>query len=239
MKNTDIKEVKWNSNEVVALYKGHNLIYSKKQNEPDEPVYGVNTLAGSFTEPGQFTINTGTGTVNIIVDNSLRFCQDVGELTGWCNKMFYKEKRLKTITSFPDLSNAVYDLTFMFASCSNLTSINIRITPNIADVACMFNNDSLLTTLNLSDSDFSGIYSTTNMFGNCFALKTVTGTISGISQSLDLHWSPLTYDSQMVFLNGLAEVNETKTITLNDNNHLYNAEDILMVVDKGWTIAYA
>ena len=84
-----------------------------------------------------------------------------------------------------------------------------------------FKNCKNLTTLRIDGTaDFSGItaFHSSNyanaMFLNCTSLTTIIGTITGISSDLYMAACPLTADSAMVILNGLATVTTQKTLTL-------------------------
>lgn len=50
-------------------------------------------------------------------------------------------------------------------------------------------------------------------FAFCSNLKNVIGSLSGIKMDLSLNVSPLTNESAMIFINGLATVDKAKTIT--------------------------
>lgn len=69
-------------------------------------------------------------------------------------------------------------------------------------------------------ADLSGLNGTTNDFSNafnqCTSLTTISGGIVGISQSISFQHCPLTADSAMVIINGLADLTGQtgKTLTL-------------------------
>lgn len=78
------------------------------------------------------------------------------------------------------------------------------------------------------------------MFYNCPKLTTITGPITGITQSIDLKESPLTHDSAMVLMNGLNTVTETKTITFKPTTYETLTEaEIAAATAKGWTVKSA
>jgi surface protein len=80
----------------------------------------------------------------------------------------------------------------------------------------MFYNCVALTTLDLGNFDTSAVTSMSYMFYNCVALTTITGVISGIKISLSFSSSPLSRESALVIINGLADLTgETaQTLTL-------------------------
>lgn len=76
------------------------------------------------------------------------------------------------------------------------------------------------------------------MFYYCDNLTNVIGTFEGLYTGLDLHYSPLTAQSAMVFINGLAEVEETKTLRLSATTYdALTPEQIAIATSKGWTVS--
>lgn len=332
MKNTDIKEVKWNNDEVVALYKGHNCIYQKEL---------CNVLAGSYTKSGSYTFrynNTQNIPITLAADNTFSRKVDIDRMTT-CYQMFYKQSYLKTLTSFPDTSK-VTNMGYMFCGCTGLESLdltNIKTanvtymsnmfwgvalksldlrtfnTKQVTDMSEMFAYSSLeninlskfntgnvttmaemfracrsldsidlssfntsnvtnmnatflscvFTTLDISNFDVSNVTNMDSMFSSCFNLKTlilgdfdmgrvvntnfmftydnnlttIQGNITNIRVDLDLSVSPLTNDSAMVIINGLADVTATRTLSLRYT--AYNKltdEQLLLATSKGWTV---
>lgn len=109
-----------------------------------------------------------------------------------------------------------------------------------ADASRMFYNCAALTTLDMGGWDTSKVTNMNNMFNYCEALTTVTGPITGIKRTLYLGYSPLTNESAMVFINGLAEVSETRTITFKATTYATLTEaQIAIATSKGWTVASA
>jgi surface protein len=104
----------------------------------------------------------------------------------------------------------------------------------------MFFNCAALTTLDLGNFDTSAVTSMSNMFYNCAALTTITGVISGIKISLSFSSSPLSRESALVIINGLADLTgETaQTLTLSSTTKvLLTDADKLIATNKNWTIA--
>jgi hypothetical protein len=78
------------------------------------------------------------------------------------------------------------------------------------------------------------------MFNNCYALTTITGVISGIKISLNISHSPLSRESALVIINGLADLTEgtAQTLTLSSTTKaLLTDADKLIATNKNWTIA--
>lgn len=99
-----------------------------------------------------------------------------------------------------------------------------------------------LATLNAEGSDWSGSSNFTNTFYNISTtLKDITGTITGISQSLSLSSSSaLTRDSLLVLINGLKDLTGQtgKTLTLHATAKArLTADDIAIATAKNWTVS--
>lgn len=185
MKSTDIKEVKYNGNEVIALYKGGNLIYRKQDDTPPG-----NVLAGSFTEAGNYTFTYNTSYIQPIslnADLTFRTNVDVESVVSY-NKMFNIQRKLNSIDLFPDTPN-VTDLSFMFNCCSALTKVNLTnlIGKNVTDVTCMFSDCSALREVKLSNFNTENVATMTLMFSGCSSLKELdltsfnTGKVTSMS----------------------------------------------------------
>ncbi|MCD7721791.1 MAG: DUF285 domain-containing protein, partial [Prevotellaceae bacterium] len=109
---------------------------------------------------------------------------------------------------------------------------------------------SSLTSLKLGDKwDMTKVTDFSYMFRNCASLTDVTGTVTGLGAgvtsssstytTLDLSSCPLTRESALVFLNGLASgCKYDMTITFSSTTYaLLTDEDIKIATDKGWTVA--
>lgn len=131
----------------------------------------------------------------------------------------------------------------IFSGCIKLQEVSLRnlITTNIQDMSSMCMSCDALTQLYLGDNwDMRSVTGTTYMFDYCRNLTTVDGKISNISVNIDLHYSPLTNDSAMVFINGLAKVTSRKTISFSKTTYAtLTDEQRKIATDKGWTIASA
>lgn len=88
--------------------------------------------------------------------------------------------------------------------------------------------------------DFSDATAFTNFTINATSLTTITGTMTGISASIDFSYNPLTHDSAMVVIEGLAQVSTSKTVTFKTTTYaLLSEDDIAVATDKGWNVASA
>lgn len=88
--------------------------------------------------------------------------------------------------------------------------------------------------------DFDKATNTANIFAGCSALVNVQGTIRNIKRSLDIKVTPLTNESAMVFINGLAEVESPQTITFSAATYAtLTPEQIALAESKNWIVAKA
>lgn len=75
------------------------------------------------------------------------------------------------------------------------------------------------------------------MFWRQTLLKNVIGQFNGTKVDLRLDDCPLTNASAMVFINGLAEVSEAKTITFKSTTYdTLTPEQIAVATSKGWNV---
>ena len=162
-----------------------------------------------------------------------------------------------------DTSN-VTNMYRMFEDCAGLTSLDVSNfdTSNVTNMGCMFWGCQNITSLDVSNFDTSNvtnmgymfIYCTRlidlylnfnvgntegfqQMFGDCISLTNVVGKFEGTENNLDLHYSPLTAASAMVFINGLATVTEKRTLKLSATTYdSLTPEQIAIATSKGWTV---
>lgn len=140
-----------------------------------------------------------------------------------------------------DTSN-ITSMAMLFYGCKSLTTIDISSLDKskVTIINDIFFNCQSLETLNLGDWDMSNITEMDYPFAFCSNLKNVIGSLSGIKIDLSLNVSPLTNESAMIFINGLATVDEAKTITFKATT--YNTltdEQKAIATNKGWTIKSA
>ena len=141
-----------------------------------------------------------------------------------------------------DLSNfdtsKVTNMSSMFLGTWNLTSLDLSNfdTSNVADMHYMFDYNSELIDLYMNfnvrlNKDF------TDIFFGCNKLTNVVGKFEGTKLDLDLQYSPLTAQSAMVFINGLATVTEKRTLALSATTYdSLTTEQIAIATSKGWTV---
>ena len=93
-----------------------------------------------------------------------------------CYKWFYNCNNLTKIEGIENLNTVdVSDMTYMFAGCSGLTSLNLSKfnTQNVTDMCYMFYGCSGLTSLDLSKFDTQNVTDMPYMFSGCSALTTI------------------------------------------------------------------
>lgn len=182
-----------------------------------------------------------------------------------CIRMFSECRNLVSLdASKLRLSNTVTSMDSTFATmwkCTNLI-VNGIDTSNITSMKETFYNIYLIENLDISgfntskvtnmywlfagnhylqklslNFDVSKVVNMENIFVSCKELTTVTGVFEGTKVDLDLHYSPLTNESAMVFINGLANVGETKTIKFKSSTYnTLTPEQIAIATSKGWTV---
>ena len=153
--------------------------------------------------------------------------------------MFYNCNRLETL----DLSNfntsKVTDMNNMFYNCNRLETFDLSNfnTSKVTEMSYMFYECNNLKTLDLSNFNTSKVTKMSYMFYHCNSLGNVVGKFEGTKVDLDLESCPLTPDSAMVFINGLATVTEQRTLSLSRTTYdsLTN-EQIAIATAKGWTV---
>lgn len=166
------------------------------------------------------------------------------------HSMFDNCTSLKSVrfSELVDTSNVI-KMDYMFQYCESLTSLNLSYlnTSKVEDMNGIFKGCTSLISLDLSGWDVSNVksmnYSFTFYDSSCKVLTTVLGPITGIGASwtntinLDLSSSPLTNASAMVFINGLAEVTEAKTIQFKASTYdTLTPEQIAVATSKGWNV---
>ncbi len=128
----------------------------------------------------------------------------------------------------------------MFTYCIELTNLKLNgwDISGVRVLSSLFSDCYKLETLNINGWDFSNVMSFSSTFARCNSLSNVIGTICGIKSSIDLTAAPLTNDSAMVFINGLATVSASRTITFKKSTYdtLTDGQKSI-ATSKGWTIA--
>ena len=135
-------------------------------------------------------------------------------------------------------TSKVTNMSYMFNSCSRFTSLQTRYfdTSNVTDMSNMFGYcDSLMNLYMYYDT--SNVTDMSNMFVGDYKLENVIGRFEGTKVDLNLFHSPLTTDSAMVFIDGLATVTEKRTLSLKASTYdSLTAEQIAIATSKGWTV---
>lgn len=109
---------------------------------------------------------------------------------------------------------------------------------NVSDLNRMFENCNALTMVNLSELDMSQSKSLYWAFNGCSSLTNVIGPISGISTDVNLLGVPLTNESAMVFINGLAQVSSVRHLMLKTSTYnTLTPEQIAIATSKGWDVS--
>ena len=207
--NKDITKIYFQGNEIVALYKGDTLIFKKSSGGGKSIIRGK--VDDECTDENIIiTYNGNKVSLNINTDKTFEYDTDE-VLTNGMN-MFYRLGWIEKIdVSNFDTSN-VTNMYYMFIYCTRL--IDLYLNFNVGNT-----------------EDFQ------QMFGDCISLTNVVGKFEGTKYDLDLSSCSLTAQSAMVFINGLATVTETRTLSLSATTYdsLTN-EQIAIATSKGWTV---
>ena len=200
-----------------------------------------NIISGTTISEDEFSIKINGEEEITITPSERKFRYNLGdrEITSM-NKMFMDCSNLEGIDLSSMDKSKVTDLGSMFARCSKLKTINLS-SPNIytvEKVGNMFGSCESLETLNLRNLDFSGVKTYSLVFSRCNSLKTIIGPIFGIRGSFGFASCPLlTNESAMVIIEGLEEVEETKTIAFNKSTYnTITEEQIKIANDKNWNV---
>lgn len=149
-----------------------------------------------------------------------------------------------------DLSHCGYNnkvnFTSTFDTCG-AKKINISNfdTSNTVIMNQIFTRSPYLVEVNLGENwDMSNVTNNTNLFSYCSSLTTIKGKITnwGLKSTsvTNLSSSPLTNESAMVLINGLAKINSRQTFTFSKQTYsTLTDEQKKIATDKGWTIASA
>lgn len=163
---------------------------------------------------------------------------DTSKLTSL--KYFLAEERIMTKATVNNIDTSeVTTMDYAFTGCWNLEEVNLSNwdTSKVTSMRQLFYANRALTTLNIKGWDFSKVTVLSLAFDNCESLANVIGPISGISVNLTLSASPLTAESAMVFINGLANVSSAKTLSLKASTYdALTAEQIAVATQKGWVV---
>ena len=222
-----------------------------------EEAAAVTTLDGKFynnkdiikfNELRYFTGLTSLGykTVSGYAQGQLYGCTLLEEVTipvaniGNFNGAFRECPALKEIDITPTTATQLYCSSFaqLGQAKTALKKIKIPGGSYMTNIVSFVNRRYGLTTIEIDGvADWSNISNYTSAFYYCNALTTITGTITGINAGISFSNSPLTRESALVILNGLAprETNGNVTFSTTTKN-LLTDEDRAIATNKGWTI---
>lgn len=228
-------------------------------------VYKIKGTVTESSGNTQFDLFYNNGQrVNVKVNKDLTFETELQEPLTNANAMFKDMSYLETLDLNGLDTSQVTNMSSMFDVCSNLTSLDVSNfnTSNVTDMSIMLSGLYRIKSLNLTSFDTSNVTDMSNMlnynrnlidlylnfdissvesiyfiFDSDDNLTNVVGKFEGTKDDLDLSYSPLTAASAMVFINGLATVTTTRTLSLSATTYdsLTN-EQIAIATAKGWTV---
>lgn len=146
-----------------------------------------------------------------------------------------------TVVDLSDLetSNVTY-MPSVFYNCNGLTSVNLSNidTRKATNMNYIFYSCRNLASIDLSSFDMGSVTSANGMFQSCISLKNlVFGTNCRVS--MNFSQSPLTHESALSVINGLADVEEAQTVTFSKATYnTLSEEEIALATSKGWNIAH-
>lgn len=212
---------------------------------------GVYDVAGEAYKPVRVNVpqTAQSGTVKALFDA----LQKTNALF-----QYYNGTTVSELISFNDTAN-VRNMSSMFDSCYNLTTIPALDTSKVTNISFMFYNCSKLATIPVLDT--SSAKNMEGMFYGCNALKTIpdlnasvasntnnvfkkcTSLVSigmyGFTRSIDISSTALAHDALVAFLNqaGTAYDSSQKITMGADKLALLSDEEKAIATNKGWTLA--
>lgn len=153
--------------------------------------------------------------------------------------MFANNNSLLSVNVSDLNTSNVTNMGSMFTGCGELEALDLSgfDTSKVANMGMMFYNCTSLATLILTGWNFNACTTSNAVFYGCTSLTTIIGPVYNISTNLDLSKCPLTADSAMVIVNGLANVSSAKTISLKASTYdELTAEQIAVATQKGWAV---
>ena len=216
---TDLQEPLTNAN---AMFQGMSYLETLDLNGLDTSQ--VTNMGQMFSQSNYLKdIKLSSFDTSIVTDMSLMF--------NGCQKLTALD-----LTNFN--TSKVINMHGMFANCSSLKALDLTNfnTSNVININDMFYRCSILSDLYFN-CDVSKLNITDSPFGLCYSLTNVIGKFEGTKDNLYLSSCPLTAQSAMVFINGLATVTEKRTLELSRTTYdsLTN-EQIAIATSKGWTV---
>lgn len=154
------------------------------------------------------------------------------------NDMFAGCKSIKFLNLSSFDTSSVQGFESMFSLCHSLEELDLSNfdTSNARCMARMFSQCKNLTTLHLT-FDVPKVSDLRGMFEGCSSLANVSGYFTNIKDHIDLQDCPLTVNSALVFINGLAKVDNEHFILFHNSTYdLLSDMQIQMAYEKGWTV---
>lgn len=147
--------------------------------------------------------------------------------------MFYSCPNLTSVPLFN--TSKVISMRYMFHSCPNLTSVPSFDTSKVSNMSLMFYNCSSLTSV--PSFDASKVNDMSYMFSYCSKLVTIH--IINITTNLDISASTrFTREALLEIIGNLKTVTSTKTLRMGTTNLAkLTEEDKAIATNKGWTLA--
>lgn len=216
---------------------------------------GVKTYISNFVNPETkefaLEINSSDKNLQCLFNNNYKL-ERIYELpitneTTSLFKLFYGCTSLIEVPSFANLKN-INNMTQMFFNVYNVKEIdlsNIKINESLI-ISSMFMNNYInnLVTIKLSNWDFTNVIDKSMEIVGIFNnknfeyLENIIGPIYNYNWNVNMISSRrLTTDSAMVLINGLADIDGTRTIQFNISTfNTLTEEQIAIATAKGWSV---
>ena len=212
----------------------------------DSQVRG-NTTIQKFNEFKYFTGITGLCRGNSTTLGLFYNCTNLQEITiprsvvSNVKGAFRQCTSLKELDLTPLIGNS-FNINILLYSTVDMAYTKVKLPggdySSSGNLENAFRRAPLLTTIEIDGTaNFSGITSYTDCFYNDTGLTTIIGNITGISANINLSACPLTKESALVILNGLANTETTKTVTFSRTTKaLLTGADLSIATSKGWSV---
>ena len=129
----------------------------------------------------------------------------------------------------------------MFYFCQSLKSIDVSSfdTSNVTDMGYLFAQCSLIESLDISNFDASKVTRTDAMFAGMTRLNNLK-FMKNLKRSIILSHAPLTHESALSVIEGLAEVDTAQTVTFKATTYgTLTEEEIALATSRGWSVVSA
>ena len=162
-----------------------------------------------------------------------------------------EDKRLTNLLLWPNILNCsnpidvskvdtsgVRNMIRTFCDCRGIETLDLSNfdTSKVTDMSWMFYKCMSLASLDISSFNFTSTVATDNMFCLC---KSLTDLKFGknLKKPLNFRSCPLTHESALSVINGLAKVEQRQTIFFSEPTYdTLSKEDIKLAEDKKWSI---